>query len=350
MEVYWVLIATFLFTALSTIPLAIDMIKIFFPHRKIFRIAGRMAHIYLFINVSALFLIIIRYHHFVYLPLILKYQSPLESTEGLFHVLFSTWLWINTLGNYFHTISIYPGRDASYRSRRVRFEEQKLASYGIKVEQIPAVVDTEQELSSNETEIPIKSGIYKESIKLQSGAEWNPKRTQFCSICRYPVSYWDHHCPFTGNCIGLRNYSNFFIGLFYGVIGGIYAVSITWPFFYSCKVKQMMDRDSLLLSFEQKKMCNILGLNSYVFLPTFLGLCLSSGSMLLHVILLLADLSTYDIINRKNWDRYPMVLFIWQRICARKFLDHNSRLKVLLLKRKNLLSYLIPTRNTRLSV
>ena len=185
--------------------------------------------------------------------------------------------------------------------------------------------------------------ILHEHSRPRTGTEWRASRTHFCHICRHTVCYWDHHCPFTGNCIGLRNYSNFFIGLCYGMVGSIYAAVITWPFFYHCNLRPLFTGEC-----KQEQLCTELGTDSYIFLPVLIGCYLSCGMVVLHVLLLLADLSSYDV--QKYWRRYPMVKFLFQRIHAKKFLDKSSRLQVLLFKqRKHFTWYLFPVRNTDIS-
>lgn len=350
MEIYWFLAATFLLTTLSIVPLTVDLLKIAIPHWKLSRIIGKGAHIFLLSTLSGLIFITIRYHHFVYLPLLLKNENPLDSIEGILHLIFSTWVWINILGNYYHTAFMHPGSDGRYFSRRMKFEYAKLASYGVEIEQAPTVeVNPDQDIATTSSGTPLASfiprtkGIFQEKVGPVSGIYWKPKRTQFCTICCCAISYRDHHCPFTGNCIGLRNYSNFFLGLFYCVLGSTYALLLTWPFFYHCNVLPVF------YSFDQQTVCMILGANSYIFLPTLLGFWVSICIFVSHVVLLLADLSTYDVL--KNWERYPIGRFIMQRIYAGKFLDNDSRLRVLIInRRRGPFSYLIPLRNSKLSL
>ena len=337
MDVHWFLIVALL-VAFSLLPLGVDFLRFAFPHWNFSRVVGRAAHTFLFIVVTGLILIIIRFHHSVYLPLILNGGNPFDSTEGVLHVIFSSWLWINVLGNYYHTIFLHPGRDEAFSSKRMRFEEAKIAWYDIYVEPSPAVYNNKDEDFEQTTPKKHRNAVP------QTGVEWTPARSHFCGVCRCAVSYWDHHCPFTGNCIGLRNYSNFFVGLCYGVMGSVYAIALTWPYFYNCNIKPLFPGEYI-----QEKVCMDLGANSYIFLPVFVGFWLSFCMVLLNCVLLLADLSTYDV--QKHWGRYPMVKFIVQRICAKKFLAKNSRLRVLILKRRKcLLLYLLPFRNPDLCV
>ena len=197
--------------------------------------------------------------------------------------------------------------------------------------------------------IEVKRGIIQEKTQPQNGIEWKPRRTQFCSICRHAISYLGPSLSFTGNCIGLRNYSNFFLGLCYGVLGGLYAVVITWPFFYNCIILGSFSEELYKDVYYQQYKCEQVGANSYIFVPTLIGFWLAFCMMLLHIMLLLADISTYDLLT--YWDKYPMMNFMLQRIQAKKFLDRESRLRILIFKRrKGLLWYLVPVRNSELLI
>lgn len=358
MEIYWFLSLTAVVVATLIVPLMIDLLKFAVPHWRLSRVTGRAAHFILFIMFGGLVIIINRYHFFIYMPLLLENKGLFYCIKGWAHFIFSIWLWVNILGNYCYTVTVHPGIDSTYKSRRVFFEKEKLAAYGLDIfSQGPVVkksipkknLDVDSISRPIPCSIPKKHANCQKSMKMkpQNGLELEPSRSGFCSVCRCAISYWDHHCPFTGNCIGLRNYSNFFIGLCYGLIGGLYAVVISWHFFYNCNILPVVSKNPYEHDLDGQ--CEEIGANSYIFIPTFLLFWMTMCIVALHVIFLLADLSTQDVLN--NWDKYQVNWFVMQRLLGMKFLDSESRMQTLMVRRKNaFLSLLLPIRNTELVI
>ena len=331
------------------LPLLVDLLKFVFPNRNVSRITNKVSTFLLICFITSLFFIAMGYQLFVFWPL--SAGENLFSFKGLLHLMFSFYIWLNAISNYYLAVFISPGTEP-VKEKVSTSEGGPSASNGQSElnADAPETASTESEGSGSArerrkhlaVEKPTSSSAtdHEQPIEIKSGMEWKPKTSHYCKVCEVRVRYMDHHCPFTGNCTGVRNFSYFFLFLVYVCIGLAYAFIVTLPYFRECVLTKVWwylgmgegVYDAVCLEIE---------FHSTVTMPILGGFCSVFGVLLVQVLLLLSDVSTYDA--WANMNRMPVFRFMWQRICNGKFLDPDSRLNIVLLnQRPSVLWFLVP--------
>jgi len=140
-----------------------------------------------------------------------------------------------------------------------------------------------------------------------------PPRCHHCPVCDICILKRNHHCYFTGACIGLGNQKNFILFLFWDILGIIYALYHITP---------LLSKFYIPLNGSLKSIVGYFMPPFYIFLPLFgytswvgtffmflvvflLAGCLVSGSLLINQIkLIVLNMTDYEAANQiKNYSK-----------------------------------------------
>ena len=325
----WFVYALIFLVALVQTPVLVDLLRFLFPKWKVTRLTNRATSILLMLTMSSIAFITLGYY-FTFLHLVV--EDPWHCAKGICHIVFASWVFFNMAVNYVMAVFVDPGIVATGDALRDSDVKSKTDD-GSHAESNGDRVSAGEE-KSEATPLP------------QSGMEWKPKNSSYCKVCRNEVLYLDHHCPFTGNCVGIRNYSYFFLCMVYGTIGLGYGLTLTLPFFIQCKLSRTLWYFGLGEGDQsESEVCHYLEHHLFLAGPLSGGLAVTTSLLLIQVFLLLSDLTTYGVL--KNFKKLPVMRFAWERIRNGKFKNADSRLWLLLLRqRPSFLWFLVPVRNS----
>lgn len=312
------------------LPLVVDILKQLFPTRNIQRLTSNASSVLLICLLSLFLLFGLGMQLFVFVPLLP--QVSFRALKLTLHCCLAYWMWLNIALNYCYVLfskpSIFWRLGNSSSSNSSSTPQQHQQSHG------------GMETSSNDNLSMEKSTTEKLFNMKDPGTESDSNKdglsSHYCKTCSTQISYRDHHCPFTGNCIGLNNFSYFYLTLFYSMLGLGYSISVSFFYFGHCFSPAWNTVSPIAGDAMQEGVCKDLEPYGEIIYPAIGGFVTVTVLFFMQTLLLMANVSTHELLKRKWRTRFNPC----------QFLREGSHFRVMLLEqRTHPVWFLLPVRN-----
>ena len=111
---------------------------------------------------------------------------------------------------------------------------------------------------------------------------FRPPRSSHCNVCDLCVEYFDHHCPWIGNCVGRKNYSDFMLF--------VVVIALLSPTAFGISLAFLMDRESQEVDAEAVLSISVCHYSSIAFF--FLW-----GLLIFHISMITSNMTTNESIK-----------------------------------------------------